>query len=152
MTQTTENVFEIADLMDLFLRRFFAGMHAEAHAPDMPVSPHSVKILMRIRNNPGLAISAVVEATHRDKSQITRAIKALEAKHLVRRAPSESDGRVSTLWLTVNGEAIAARMEARARRHLSGLIAPLDAPQQTQLAQLLRTMLEAPPEPCERQD
>ncbi len=105
-----------------------------------PISAADIKILITIGQNPDMAISDLVHFLGRDKSQITRKIKELEAKDFLQRSPSSKDGRISLLALTPQGHTLVDQIEDHAELVMSEILSPLNAEQQDQLRSLLNAV------------
>ena len=132
----------IAQLVDRFLRRIHAGLHAKAGDFDTDrVGPGGGLILMTLADIEPAPIHTLVRLMARDKSQMTRAIKALEDKGLLARAQSSHDARVCLLQLTPKGHSTVARMQGAIAEVIDGILMPLEPEDRTQLRRLLSKAL-----------
>ena len=61
---------------------------------------------MTLAETGSVALSELTKRVARDKSQMTRTIRALERKGLVHRVPSTVDGRVTLVALTGKGQGV----------------------------------------------
>lgn len=71
-----------------------------------------VRTLRLLQSHPGCTAIQLCEISGRDKAQITRLLKDLEARGLIRRQPHPHDRRSQTLSLTSSAEALMARIRA----------------------------------------
>ena len=111
----------ISLLMETFIKKFFKAMDS------------AIKEL----NLPGLTIGELVESMCRDKSQITRKIKELEAKNLLMRKSSDTDARVSLMYLTQEAETIAKQLDVTRSQVLNDMLVGLDDKEASSLALIL---------------
>ncbi|QHL91087.1 MarR family transcriptional regulator [Sphingomonas changnyeongensis] len=81
---------------------------------DDGLNPGHYAILSLIADNPGLNQTALSQATGRDKSTLTPAIRALEHDGLIVRQRSQSDRRAYHLHLTPTGGAYLDQLAAHA--------------------------------------
>lgn len=91
-----------------------------SHLPmtqEIALAPFQLRLLALIARFPGSSQQKLGTMLARDKGQIARAIKELEAHGLIRREASTSDWRSQVLLLTPQGEEIA-RQAARRRADL----------------------------------
>jgi DNA-binding MarR family transcriptional regulator len=77
------------------------------------LSPLHLHILSHCKANPGGNQQALVQASTRDKGQIARITKELEAQGLLRRSPDPLDGRSQILDVTPAGLEACAVFEAQ---------------------------------------
>lgn len=75
-----------------------------------------------------------------DPGYLSRTLKTLEARDIVERNRSESDGRASVLSLTAQGREQFTRMDARSASDVAALLAPLADTQRQRLMQALATV------------
>ncbi len=84
-----------------------------------------------------------------DAGYLSRLLRGFERRGLLRRRPSESDGRRSLLGLTPEGEAAFAELDAGTRREVGALLSALPEEEQDRLVGAMRAIegvLGAPPE------
>ncbi len=81
------------------------------------LSPGHFAILAVIDENPGLNQTALSQATGRDKSTLTPALKGLEKAGLISRARSRVDRRAYHLNLTPMGQEHLAKLMVHAEAH-----------------------------------
>lgn len=80
----------------------------------------------------------LVARVGRDKSQITRVVKALDRKGLINRQPCERDGRVLRLTLTKAGGEAVAHLRDVIDRVLDEVLVSLEPGEREQLRGLLQ--------------
>ena len=124
-------------LTELFLRGFMKNMVQSVKELDLPGAPQDMRVLMLTKKMPGVSIGEIVAETGRDKSQITRKIKDLEKRGFLRREAHAVDKRISTLYLTDEGELIAAQLEKTKKKVVSEMLGVLSDQEREDLAALL---------------
>ena len=104
------------------------------------------RVLAAVAEQPGRTAVAVVRVTPMDKGIVSRATRGLLEQGLLRREASQTDGRLSHLFLTPAGaklyEAIAPQVEAVT----VGVADVLDAAEQEHLAATLRALVAVLPD------
>jgi DNA-binding MarR family transcriptional regulator len=98
-----------------------------------------LRILVRLAGRSGLAVNELARRTRVDKAWISRSLRALERRGLVRRSVHPSDTRASLIALTAEGEALVAKVAPVARARNARLLAGLD---EAQVYALLDALLE----------
>ena len=101
------------------------------------LSKQDVGMIMIIKSNDGLSIGELVKSMRRDKAQITRNVKQLEAKGILTRKPSEVDKRVSMLFLTPKGRENAMKLDDAMAVVMQEMTAPLSQSELDQFSTLL---------------
>jgi len=83
------------------------------------------RVLVTVAEHPGCAAQDVVLSTRMHKTRVSRAVAALLARRLLRRAPSPEDARAARLALTAAGERLYEELVplalAQERELLAGL-------------------------------
>lgn len=100
-------------------------------------------ILLTLDELGEIPMQTLSRALIRDKSQMTRAINALEKKGMVSRAQAPSDSRVTLIALTDTGHSTVSRLQKAIAEALDTLLAPLPSHKTQQLHDLLATVVEA---------
>lgn len=135
---------ELALLMDRFMRHIHFGLQAKAHAFDTAqVGPGGGIVLLTLAEMGRPGLQELTRRVARDKSQMTRTIRSLEAKGLVRRSPSEEDARVSLVSLTEDGEALVDVLKEAVAETIGEILAPLSVSEATALKTILARALGA---------
>ncbi|MBL7252606.1 MarR family winged helix-turn-helix transcriptional regulator [Alloalcanivorax marinus] len=78
---------------------------------DLPINGMHVRLLQMIHRQPDCTAQHIAAVTGRDKAQITRVIKELEAMDLVTRTPNPEDRRSQLLALSKTGQGLMARIQ-----------------------------------------
>jgi DNA-binding MarR family transcriptional regulator len=94
----TEQLADLADVVMAVARAI--KLHTAADPSVLDLSTTEVTVLRYIDHHPGVSPSAVAAGTGLQRSNLSRALRDLEAKHLVRRAADPSDNRQSLLQST----------------------------------------------------
>ncbi|MEO0524578.1 MAG: MarR family transcriptional regulator [Pseudomonadota bacterium] len=130
---------EIARLTDRLMRRIHAALNAKAAEFDTYcLGPGGGIILLTLAEIEPAKVHELVGRMARDKSQMTRAIKALEAKGLIERQDDPRDARVSVLKLTDEGGKAVGAIEAAVSDALAVILAPLSTTEKETLRGLLK--------------
>jgi DNA-binding MarR family transcriptional regulator len=104
------------DAIQAMLRMFEAlkaQMGQSLTQAGITLSPLHLHILSHCKANPGGNQQALVQASTRDKGQIARITKELEAQGLLRRSPDPQDGRSQILDVTPTGLEACTVFEAQ---------------------------------------
>lgn len=131
------SVFQISRSMDQFLHRFMGAMGVQVADLGLGLSKQDVGMIMVIKSNDGLSIGELVKSMRRDKAQITRNVKQLEAKGILTRKPSDVDKRVSMLFLTPKGRENAMKLDDAMAVVMQEMTAPLSQGELDQFSTLL---------------
>ncbi len=113
-------------------------IQSELDCQRLDLTPPDVHVLKLIDEQRGLNLQDLGRQMCRDKALITRKIRELEGRNLVRRERNPSDQRSFQLFLTEAGSRIDERTQAILARTHDSLFAPLDDEEQRTLTQLLR--------------
>jgi DNA-binding MarR family transcriptional regulator len=128
-------IHRLGALLEIELRTVFA--EADLGNGDFDVLASLRRAGEPYRLSPGeLAASAVVTS-----GAVTKRVDRLEAKGLVERSVSSSDGRGRVIQLTPEGRALTDEIVVRHWANEDRLLAALDPVERTQLAGLLRKLL-----------
>lgn len=131
--------YEVAYLVDRFMRRIAAGLHMKAVEVDTErVGPFGGMILLTLSDIEPAAIHALVDSMGRDKSQMTRAIQTLERKGMIERQVSREDGRVVMLELSDRGHDFVREIKRLLTDVIDGILAPTTTAERAQLLDVLR--------------
>ena len=131
--------FEIATLVDRFMRKIEAGLHGKATAMDTDrVGPFGGMVLLTLAELEPAPLHRLVSAMGRDKSQMTRAIKSLEDKGLIMRKACPEDGRVSLLSLTDKGQTFIAEVKKLLAGVIDEILRPVSREERAALLETLR--------------
>lgn len=95
-------------------------------------------ILFTLSIEDGLRASDVAKRAGHSKSRLTNLVDTLEAKKLLKRRVSESDGRVHTLHITEAGRDLIKRHTARTKELNEQMLAPFNATERDVIAAFLK--------------
>ncbi|MDG4663825.1 MarR family winged helix-turn-helix transcriptional regulator [Mycobacterium sp. 236(2023)] len=98
MQARAEQLADLADLVSAVARALKAHVSTDATVFDLSVT--EVTVLRYIDHHPDVSPSAVAAATGLQRSNLSRALRDLEAKGLVRRATDPTDSRQMVLHST----------------------------------------------------
>ena len=118
-------------------------VHARfAAAAGVVMSQPASVLLRRIDEHGPLSLGEAAALTHMDPAATGRQIKVLEREGLVRREPSETDGRVTVVRATREGAALSRRLSKVAQQHLQDTLAAWSGPDRKALAHLLSRLVD----------
>lgn len=80
-----------------------------AHQARDGVSVREVRLLLLVREHPGLTISRLVELSFMEKTMVSKAVTALTRAGLIQRQIGQEDARQVSLELTRKGKGVADR-------------------------------------------
>ncbi|MEM9067267.1 MAG: MarR family transcriptional regulator [Myxococcota bacterium] len=135
------DLHDVALHLDRLMRRVGARLHAAGEEIDPDgVGPIGGMILTTLAEIEPAPVRDIVDLMQRDKSQMTRALKMLESRGLIKRQPSSDDRRVQLVSLTSKG-----RKKVDVIRHVMSdiveeLLAPLSTTERRKFATLLRKL------------
>ncbi|MDF3932990.1 MarR family transcriptional regulator [Pseudomonas citronellolis] len=112
-------------------------------AQGIDLAPPDIRLLELIGEAEGLNLQDVGRQMCRDKALITRKVREMESRGLVRRERNPGDQRSFQLFLTDAGKGVHAQAQTILACTHDKLFAPLDAEEQQIMAHLLRRCLEA---------
>ena len=137
---------ELALLIDRFMRRIHFALQSKAHAFDTArVGPGGGIVLLTLAEMGRPGLHELTRRVARDKSQMTRTIRSLEAKGLVAREPSDTDARVTLIRLTPAGEQVVRDLQDAVTETIGEILAPISAEEADALRNLLSRALTAMP-------
>ncbi|AMO74072.1 MULTISPECIES: MarR family transcriptional regulator [Pseudomonas] len=113
-------------------------------AQGIDLAPPDIRLLELIAEAEGLInLQDVGRQMCRDKALITRKVREMESRGLVRRERNPGDQRSFQLFLTEAGKVVHAQAQAILACTHDRLFAPLDAEEQRCMAHLLQRCLDA---------
>jgi len=101
-----------------------------------------LRILFRVRQQPGIGVKDLAAAFSVSASNITQQVDKLVSRGLVARAEREDNRRYVSLTLTPDGEQVAGEFSTTARGHLRSALAGLSAAELDLLTDLLTRVTE----------
>ncbi|MEO0327760.1 MAG: MarR family transcriptional regulator [Pseudomonadota bacterium] len=133
---------ELALLFDRFMRKIHFALQAKAHEFDREdVGPLGGIVLLTLEELGCVRMQDLTDRMARDKSQMTRTIRSLETKGLVKRDASSMDARVSMVSLTQEGDGVVEDLKHVLGETIDELLARLDEPEKQMLKGLLNNAL-----------
>ena len=138
----TDNVtLELITTFSTLLSTMRSALRHALKAQGYMLTPPDIRTLSVIAANPGMSLQKLVAISGKDKSQVTRKIKELEDKQLLRKQKHPNDQRSLQLFLTVEGKRVKVKTEAiRAAVHQQ-FFSRLDQKEQIKLIQLMQKCL-----------
>jgi MarR family transcriptional regulator, temperature-dependent positive regulator of motility len=115
-------LFELADLILAVGRHINAAKEADAESG----TPLEGAVMRYIDRNPGATVSAAAEATQMISSNVSRAVRGLEEKGLVRRDADQHDARRVRLYPTRKAAENLQRLRDIWTRLLDGTVTDAD--------------------------
>ncbi|MDJ1008008.1 MAG: MarR family transcriptional regulator [Paracoccaceae bacterium] len=138
----------LALLLDRFVRRLHLALQRKAPEFDTEgVGPWGGMVLLMLHDLGPVPIHVLTEELMRDKSQMTRSLRALEDKGLLARRPAPQDQRVSIVALTAKGQAVVGALQRVLTETIDELLGPLPPAEVADLKRLLTAALSAPSDP-----
>jgi DNA-binding MarR family transcriptional regulator len=132
---------EYIDLVHTLMFSLKASMRSTLEADETGLAPMEARALHFLQSHPGSPQSEFVQATGRDKAQVTRLFKPLIERGLVATIADDADRRLQRLWLTETG----SQLQRRIARHRTALarkmLAGLNSKERDQAATVLRKMI-----------
>lgn len=104
------------------------------------ITPGLFRILVLVRDNPGLNQSRLASAIGIDRSTLVPILNKLGRLDLIERRPSRQDGRAHSVHLTLNGLGAVRHMEDLVVQHEQEIAKGLTRRERTQLIGLLRKL------------
>ena len=133
---------DLALLIDRFMRRIHFGLQSKADAFDTAnVGPGGGIILLTLSDMGSPGLQELTRRVARDKSQMTRSIRSLEAKGLVERRPSSDDARVTLVRLTPEGEAVVKTLQTVVAETINEILAPISQDEKNAFKNMLERAL-----------
>lgn len=102
------------------------------------------RVLANLGKFGAMTATAICEASHEEKTKVSRAVAALEGQNLLQRTPDPQDRRAEVLMLTDTGRAVLADLGQKARQHDRDLRQRLGDNAAEELASVLRRLAGSP--------
>jgi DNA-binding MarR family transcriptional regulator len=116
-TRTDDGLADLADVILALARTISTDVHLDAEIVDLTAS--EINVMRYVDRHPGASPAAVAAATGMQRSNLSRAVRDLEAKNMVRRTADESDGRQVRLYPTARAAENLKRLRAKWSRLLT---------------------------------
>lgn len=101
--------------------------HSALHIRSMGLTPAQFDIVATLGNTEGMSFKELGEKTLITKGTLTGVVDRLEAKQLVSRSASPTDGRSQIVRLTARGEALFGETFPAHVNHIGSVFASLNA-------------------------
>ena len=115
-----------------------------------PFSLAEVRVLYELAHRRQPTASELCKQLGLDPGYLSRILRGLEKRRLVRKSASQADGRQSLLGLTARGKDTFATLDARQSAEVATMLRPLSAARQSRLVQamhVIEELLDAAPAP-----
>ncbi|MEL7254053.1 MAG: MarR family transcriptional regulator [Pseudomonadota bacterium] len=139
---------DLALSIDRFMRRIHFGLQSKAHAFDTAkVGPGGGIVLLTLSDMGSPGLGELTTRVARDKSQMTRTVRSLEAKGLVERYACTDDARVTRIRLTAEGDGVVATLQNAVAETIDDILAPVSEEEKGALKRILeRALVETDPQ------
>jgi DNA-binding MarR family transcriptional regulator len=124
-------------MLDLRMMKSFSERLAEAE-----LTPAAATVVLVLDSNPGLPLGKLADALMVRHPNMTKLVKRLEGRSLIRRSTAVDDKRSISLALTPVGQRLARRLRALQAKHDAIVLAGLTSAEQAQLMMLVARMLQ----------
>ncbi|MCP9273175.1 MarR family winged helix-turn-helix transcriptional regulator [Mycolicibacterium arenosum] len=116
-TGADERLADLADVILALARTISTDAHLDPGIVDLTST--EINVMRFVDRNPGASPAAVAAATGLQRSNLSRALRDLEAKGMVRKSSSESDGRQARLHSTARAAENLKRLRTNWTRLLT---------------------------------
>lgn len=114
---TDDGYADLADVVQALARIIGADAHADPGVVDLTAT--EINVMRFVDRHPGASPSTVAAATGLQRSNLSRAIRDLEAKGMIHRTADAADGRQARLVPTDRAASNLARLRSKWSRLLS---------------------------------
>ena len=139
-----EDIGEIRDIVGFHLRLAHGAVyrHFTESFAELNLTQKQVSVLWLVDDHPGIAQTGLAQRMRMDRATTMAIVNRLEARGLLERGKSETDGRKQTLNLTGDGQAMLATAKAAIVAHEEWLKARYTQREVAQLIELLTRLHE----------
>ena len=123
-------------MLDLRMMKSFSERLAETG-----LTPAAATVVLVVESNPGLPLGKLADALMVKRPNMTKLVKRLEARSLVRRSTTAGDKRSISLVLTSSGRRHAKRLRALQTGHDAFALAALRPAERVQLMKFVACIL-----------
>jgi len=117
----------LGHLASRFSRVVLRRLTADLAATGLQITAEQYSLLVQLWEQNGLSQGGLADKSAKDKTTMARLAAGLEARGLIERRPSASDGRERLLFLTSEGQSVMERATYLARKILSDAQQGIDA-------------------------
>lgn len=125
-------------MLDLRLMKSFSERIAETG-----LTPAAATVVLVVESNPGIPLGKLADALLVKRPNMTKLVKRLEARALVKRRNDAADKRSISLVLTPAGQRQAARIRAVQDKHDASILAALKPAERAQFTKYVSRILTA---------
>jgi len=142
--EDAEDIGEIRDIVGFHLRLAHGAVyrHFTETFTDLGLTQKQVSVLWLVDDHPGIAQTGLAQRMRMDRATTMAIVNRLEARDLLERGKSETDGRKQTLNLTGAGRAMLATAKEAIRSHEDWLKSRYTAREVNILIELLTRLHE----------
>jgi DNA-binding MarR family transcriptional regulator len=123
-------------MLDLRMMKSFSERLAETG-----LTPAAATVVLVVESNPGIPLGKLADALLVKRPNMTKLVKRLEARSLVKRRADANDKRSISLVLTPAGARQAARIRALQDKHDASALAALKPAERAQFAKYVTRIL-----------
>ncbi|MEM9709147.1 MAG: MarR family transcriptional regulator [Pseudomonadota bacterium] len=144
MTDAPSHSYRLAQALDRIVRRLNGRMiHVMPAVDRLKLGPLGGMVLLSIADLEPCSIQSLCSQLGRDNSQMTRVLRGLEDKGVIRRQSDPEDRRSSLISLTELGQDLVAEMRLAMSAVVDELASAISAGERADLADLLERLAEA---------
>jgi DNA-binding MarR family transcriptional regulator len=125
-------------MLDLRLMKSFSERIAETG-----LTPAAATVVLVVESNPGIPLGKLADALLVKRPNMTKLVKRLEARALVKRRNDATDKRSISLVLTPAGQRQAARIRAVQDKHDASILAALKPAERAEFTKYVSRILTA---------
>jgi DNA-binding MarR family transcriptional regulator len=125
-------------MLDLRLMKSFSERIAETG-----LTPAAATVVLVVESNPGIPLGKLADALLVKRPNMTKLVKRLEARALVKRRNDAADKRSISLVLTPAGQRQAARIRAVQDKHDASILAALMPAERAEFTKYVSRILTA---------
>jgi DNA-binding MarR family transcriptional regulator len=142
--EDAEDIGEIRDIVGFHLRLAHGAVyrHFTETFTDLGLTQKQVSVLWLVDDHPGIAQTGLSQRMRMDRATTMAIVNRLEARDLLARGPSLTDGRKQALNLTEAGKAMLATAKEAIRAHEDWLKSRYTAREVALLVELLTRLHE----------
>lgn len=117
--EDADDIGEIRDIVGFHLRLAHGAVyrHFTETFAELDLTQKQVSVLWLVDDHPGIAQTGLAQRMRMDRATTMAIVNRLEARDLLQRGKSDTDGRKQTLNLTEAGKAMLATAKEAIRAH-----------------------------------
>ncbi|MEM7301476.1 MAG: MarR family transcriptional regulator [Pseudomonadota bacterium] len=134
---------ELALLIDRLMRKIHFSLQPRASKIDREnIGPGGGIILLTLADMQFCGMQELTDRVARDKSQMSRTIRSLEAKGLVQRQASKDDARVNLVSVTTRGNKVVEELRQALAETINDVLQPMTTQEKQQLKILMKRAVQ----------